>query len=68
MALSLSKKLATVMGDKKVSVYEITGDGSTKALKANNLQMAYVEYSYLVNKDDSTATYMSTAAGTSLTT
>ena len=48
MALTFTKKIQMSSGDKKMSVYEVTHDGSTVAINATDMLMNYIDYAICV--------------------
>jgi hypothetical protein len=53
MALTLTEKLdVSGMGNKRMVVYEITGDGETRTIQADQMKMQRIEYAYSVNVDN----------------
>jgi hypothetical protein len=50
MALTLVEKLdVSGMGNRRMVVYEITGDGETRTIQANQMKMQRIEFAYSVN-------------------
>lgn len=49
MALTLTEKLVVPgMGAKLMVVYEVTGDGTTRTIQANQIKMQRIEFAYSV--------------------
>jgi len=67
MALTFTKIMAVPgMGDKKMSVYKIKGDGSTTEIPATKIGLNRVNASLLYNIDDTGGGVLSTYSGTTL--
>jgi len=67
MALTLTEKLdVSGMGNKRMVVYEVTGDGSTRDITAVSIKLQRVEYAYTVNVTNENFTPITTYAGTTI--
>jgi len=47
MALTFTEKVKTRMGDKKFRVFQVTGDGSTTVMSADNFDMNYIDFAMI---------------------
>ena len=68
MALTLTEKLdISGMGNRRMVVYLITGDGATRTIQVNQMKMQRVEFAYTVNVDNPNFTPLTDYSSTSPT-
>ncbi len=56
------------LGDKFLSVYRLTGDGSTTNIAVSSVGLSYAESAWLQNVDETDPNKLSNYSGTTLTT
>lgn len=67
MALTLTEKLdVSGMGNQRMVVYEVTGDGSTRDITAASIKLQRVRYAYSVNVSNENFTPITTYSGTTI--
>lgn len=66
MALTYTEVLVTVVGDQKMSIYCITGDGSITDIDVTKMKLQYANAAIHINVDDTNSGQLTTYAGSTL--
>jgi hypothetical protein len=68
MAFTLTEKMVVPgMGSKKMSIYLVTGDGSSRTIGAQDIKMQRIEFAFSVNVDNENFTPITDYTSTSPT-
>lgn len=68
MALTLTEKLdVSGMGNKRMVVYLVTGDGATRTIQGDQIRMQRIEFAFSVNVDNENFTPLTDYTTTSPT-